>query len=180
MSVCPSLNSATFLNRMQILIWAFISGQIKLSFPSTTPHHLNIYISQKNRLWLVNLEGQFQTGLEAKLTTFLIWKLISIILSFFFYFLQELSNPVLFAPCCCYSKELKYYWNCNLTQKHDSNISIFLKQHQQCQKALDLTIPAKTRIKLSIIDLNFQITKFVGLYACLKLAFQHSLFFCEM
>ena len=26
--------------------------------------------------------------------------------SFFFYFLQNLSNPVLFTHCCCYSKEL--------------------------------------------------------------------------
>ena len=36
--------------------------------------------------------------------------------SFFFYFLQELSNPVLFAHCFCYSKELKYL-NCNLTPR---------------------------------------------------------------
>ena len=33
--------------------------------------------------------------------------------SFFFYFLQNLSNPLLFTHCCCYSKELTYL-NCDL------------------------------------------------------------------
>ena len=83
---------------------------------------LDIYISQKTRLCVVNLEDQFQMSLEAKLINFLIWKFRSIILIFLLFF-AELSNPVLFAQCCCYSKELKYL-NCNLTQKCDST---FLK-----------------------------------------------------
>ena len=36
--------------------------------------------------------------------------------SFFFYFLQNLSNPLLFTHCCCYSKELTCL-NCVLMQK---------------------------------------------------------------
>ena len=35
--------------------------------------------------------------------------------SFFFYFLQNLSNPLLFTHCCCYSKELTCL-NCDLMQ----------------------------------------------------------------
>ena len=35
---------------------------------------------------------------------------------FFFYFLQNLSNPVLFTHCCCYFKELTCL-NCDLMQK---------------------------------------------------------------
>ena len=41
--------------------------------------YLDIYISRKIRLWLVDLEGKFQTNLQAKL-------------------------PLLFTHCCCYSK----------------------------------------------------------------------------
>ena len=41
---------------------------------------------------------------------------------FSFYFRQELSNPLLFAHCCCYFNALTYL-SCNLIQKCDSNIS---------------------------------------------------------
>ena len=47
---------------------------------------LDIYISQKTRLCVVNLEDQFQTCLEAKLINFLIWKFRSIILIFLLFF----------------------------------------------------------------------------------------------
>ena len=70
--------------------------------------HLDIYISQKMKLCVVNLEGQFQTSLEAKLINFLSEN-SDLLFSFFFYFLQELSNPVLFAHCCCYFKELEVF-----------------------------------------------------------------------
>ena len=48
--------------------------------------HLDIYISQKTRPCVVDLEGQFQTSLEAKLSNFLIQKLRSIILIFLLFF----------------------------------------------------------------------------------------------
>ena len=80
---------------------------------------LNIYISQKIRLCVVDLEGQFQTTLPAKAINFLTWKFRSIILIFLLFFA---GFPVLFAYCWCYSKELKYL-NCNLMQKCDSNES---------------------------------------------------------
>ena len=47
---------------------------------------LDIYISQKTRLCVVNLEDQFQTCLEAKLINFLILKFRSIILIFLLFF----------------------------------------------------------------------------------------------
>ena len=37
----------------------------------------------------------------------------NLLYSFFFYYLQNLLNPVLFTYCCCYPKEFK----CNLMQK---------------------------------------------------------------
>ena len=48
--------------------------------------NLDIYISQKTRLCIVNLEGQFRVSLEAKLINFLIWKFRSIILIFLLFF----------------------------------------------------------------------------------------------
>ena len=60
------------------------SGQV-----CTTAAHcslLDIYISQKTRLCVVNLEDQFQMSLEAKLINFLIWKFKSIILIFLLFF----------------------------------------------------------------------------------------------
>ena len=42
--------------------------------------YLDIYISQKIRLCVVDLEGKFQTNLQAKLLNFLVWKFKSIIL----------------------------------------------------------------------------------------------------
>ena len=47
---------------------------------------LDIYISQKTKLCVVNLEDQFQMSLEAKLINFLIWKFKSIILIFLLFF----------------------------------------------------------------------------------------------
>ena len=86
----------------------------------TLPHctYLDIYISRKIRLCVVDLEGKFQTNLQAKLLNFLVWK-FNLLYPFFFYFLQNLSNPVLFTHCCCYSKELTYL-NCVLMQKSQS------------------------------------------------------------
>ena len=57
------------------------------------PHcsYLNIYISRKISPCVVDLEGQFQTTLQAKDIKFMIWKFNSItyLFSFSFYFLQE-------------------------------------------------------------------------------------------
>ena len=48
----------------------------------------------------------------------------------------ELSNPLLFAHhCSCYSKEIKYVFDCNLTQKCNSSITTFLEWHQHCAKS---------------------------------------------
>ena len=49
---------------------------------------------------------------------------------FFFYFLQNLSNPVLFTHCCCYSKELTCL-NCDLMQKYMRINLTFINSHPQ-------------------------------------------------
>ena len=46
--------------------------------------------------------------------------------SFSFFFLQQLSNPLFFEHCCCYSNDLTYL-SCNLMQMCDHSISTFLK-----------------------------------------------------
>ena len=78
-----------------------------------TPHYstlhcsyLYIYISKKIRLCKSDFEGKFQFNLQAKSITFLDWKFRFTILIFHL-FLQNLSNPLLFTHCCCYSKELQ-------------------------------------------------------------------------
>ena len=54
----------------------------------TLPHcsYLDIYISRKIRLCIVDLEGKCQTKLQAKLLNFLVWKFRSIILIFLLFF----------------------------------------------------------------------------------------------
>ena len=116
--------------------------------------YLNIYISRKFGLCVIDLKGKFQSNLQAKLLNFLVWKFRSIILNFLL-FLQDFPNLVLFACCHCYSKELKYL-NCDLKQCDGSN---------NVQKALDLTISEKIWRKMSMIDLNFQTKKLRSL-AC--------------
>ena len=57
--------------------------------PPFTLHTVAIWtftFHKKTRLCVVNLEGQFQTSLEAKLINFLIWKFRSIILIFLLFF----------------------------------------------------------------------------------------------
>ena len=101
----------------------------------STPHcsYLDIYISQKIRLCVVDLEGKFQTiHLQAKLHIFLVWKFRSVILNFLI-FLQDLSNSSAYCNLSL-SKELKYL-NWDLKQKCDSHVLTILKWQQQCAKS---------------------------------------------
>ena len=54
--------------------------------------------------------------------------------SFFFHFLQNFSNPLLFTHWCCYSKELKYL-NCNCWIKSKFKHVNSLEWQQQCVKS---------------------------------------------
>ena len=118
--------------------------------------YLDIYISQKIRLCVVDLEDKSQTNLQAKLLNFLVWKFKSVIL-IFFYFLQKLLNSVLFAHCAI------LWWSIHVSHifasNRNSNISTLCNSSDRLQKALDLTNPAKNRRKLRITDLNFQTKK---------------------
>ena len=66
--------------------------------------HLNVYISQKIRLCVVNLEGQFQTSLEAKLINLLIWKFRSIILVFLLFFAGVVKFSAFCTPLMLFPK----------------------------------------------------------------------------
>ena len=77
------------------LLWIFLFGGVQRLlwkdevgrwYWKSHCSHLDIYISQKTRLCVVNLEDQFQMSLEAKLINFLIWKFKSIILIFLLFF----------------------------------------------------------------------------------------------
>ena len=83
--------------------------------------------------------------------------------SFFFYFLQELSNPLLFAHNYCYFKKVQLFQShfCNL------NMSSHWNSHNSVQKAVDLITPEKNTRKMTLINLNFQIKKFMILVCTL-------------
>ena len=81
-----------------------------LGISHCTCSYLDIYISQNIRICKGDFEGQFQTILQAKVSIF--WsENADLLFSFSFYFLQNLSNPVLLSRCCCYSKELTWLNN---------------------------------------------------------------------
>ena len=101
--------------------------------------------------------------------------------SFSFYFLQELSNSLPFAHIYCYFKKVEML---------ESHFCIKLQLEyvmslESVQKAVDLTTPAKNRRKISLVNLNFQIKRFMILACTLvwnlpsKSPLQ-SLIFCEM
>ena len=100
--------------------------------------------------------------------------------SFYLYFYQELSNPVLFAPCACYSTKLKIS-SFNLTVK----FSTLLNSRHRVKKALDLTIPGKNRDKMSGKKWHFQIQKMIVFFRKLTQTWQltsttHSLPQCAL
>ena len=121
---------------------------------STYCSHLGIYILQKARLYVVNLESQFQTSLEAKLINLLIWKFRSIIFIFLLFFCRNCQLQCFLHTVHAISKRLKclslvFASNCYLST------STLWNSSNSVQKALDFTTPAKNWRKMSIIDLNF-------------------------
>ena len=136
------------------------------------PHcsYLNIYISWKISLCLINLEDQVQVNFLTKPIIFFIWKFKSIILIF----------ALFFAHCWCYFQKVESFEsNCN------SSISTLGNSINSVQKALDLTTPAKNRRNMRIIYLDFRINKLIG-FACRVVwnwpfkSTTQSLIFCEM
>jgi len=64
------------------------------SSPHTHCSYLDIYISQKIRLCVVDLEGKVQTNVQAKLLNFLVWKFKLIILIFLLFFSEFVKSSV--------------------------------------------------------------------------------------
>ena len=109
--------------------WSLVSHQERVIVARVRTLHcsyLNIYISRKIRFCLGDMQGKVRVNFLTKSIIFFLSVNSNLLYLFMLYFLQELSNPVLFAHCWCYSQELKYL-NCNLTQKCDSNDSTFWK-----------------------------------------------------
>ena len=71
----------TFCRRIRIVV-----GVEPAAYPITNCSYLDIYISRKTRLCVVDLEGKYQTNIQAKLINFLVWKFRSIILNFLRFF----------------------------------------------------------------------------------------------
>ena len=86
----------------------YLSIKINQSFTLYITSYLDIYISQNIRLCKGDFEGQFQTSLQARIMIFLPENSY-LLYPFSFYFLQELSNPLLFAHCCCYFKKVDMF-----------------------------------------------------------------------
>ena len=84
------------------------------------PHLLSLFLVAFVHLWGLKKKHLRKTNLWSKmfwltaLKVPFLWEFCStfwsgnsnLLYSFFFYFLQNLSNPVLITHCCCYSKEL--------------------------------------------------------------------------
>ena len=137
-----------------------LPADLKVQLPADPPPHCNyldIYISRKIRLCVVDLDGQFQTTLPVKDINLLIWKFRSIILIFLLFFAGNVKSTAFLHTVNAIPK------NCNLTQKCDSDNSTFRNSINSVQKAVNLTTPAKNRRKMRIIDLNFQIKKMISL-----------------
>ena len=142
---------------------------------STHSHcsYWHIYISQKKSGFvMVILKTIFNSTYRPNLSLF--WAGSSNLLySIFFYFLQNLSNPLLFTHCCCYSKELAYL-NCDLMQKLHFKYVNSLEQQQQCVKSsgFDKFCKKQKKNKCNRFEFSGQKVDQFGLQACLKFAFQ--------
>ena len=94
------------------------STQVDSKRPAEAWHTVAIWTFTFHKIFgfeRVILKVKFNPIYRQKLSIFLSEK-SDLLNSFFFYFSQNLSNPVLFTHCCCYSKELTCL-NCNLMQK---------------------------------------------------------------
>ena len=65
---------------------------------------LDIYISRKIRLCVVDFEGKFQANLQAKLFNFLVWKFKSIILIFLLFFAEFVKSTAFYTLLLLFQK----------------------------------------------------------------------------
>ena len=120
-------------------------------------------------IWKAN----FKPAYRPELWTFLSEN-SGVLYSFYFFFLQKLSNPLFFTVLLLFQKG----WNTWVKSLHQiTNRSTHWNSSNSVQKTVDLTNSAKNRRKMRIINVNFQIKKNYnpGIQACLKLAFKITL-----
>ena len=125
------------------------------------PHcsYLNIYISRKIRLCVVDLEGQFQTTLPAKPINFLSEN-SDLLFSYSSIFCRSCQIHCFLHTVDAISKRLNHLSHI-FASNYNLNMSSHWNSRNSVQKAVDLTTLAKNRRKMSMIDLNFQIKKFM-------------------
>ena len=123
------------------------------SFHTTHCSYLDICISRIIRLFVWNSD---------------------LLYSILFYFLQDLSNPVLFAHCHILLFQRVEIFYCDLMQKCDSNVLTILKWQQQCAKSTGFDNFCKKIEKNLYNRSEFpdQKVKEFALYVGLKFTFQ--------
>ena len=129
-------------------VYIYILGQKALDTCCYFAHcsYLEIYISQKIRLCVVDFEGEFQTSLQAETINFLTWKFRSTILSFLIFFARIFKSTAFLHTVTA----VPMSWNIGVVIWHKNMTQIdqpFWNSSDSVQKAVDLTIPAKNRRK---------------------------------
>ena len=136
---------------MSCVIWKMKEAPTLQMFTGTHCSYLDIYISQNIRLCKGDFEGQFQTSLQARIIIF-VPENSYLLYPFSFYFLHELSNPLLFALVAATPMSWHVWvaiWWKNVTQTYQP----FWNSSNSVQKAVNLTTPAKNRRKMSLRNL---------------------------
>jgi predicted membrane metal-binding protein len=124
----------------------------RLSLTQTVAHcsYLDIYISRKIRLCVVDFVGKFQTNLPAKPINFLVWKFKSIILIFLLFFAEFVKSTAFYTLLLLFQKvdifELQFHAKITI-----QICQLFRIATTVCKKAVDLTNSEKNKIRISII-----------------------------
>ena len=101
------------------------------NYTSAHCSYLDIYISQKIRLCVVDVEVKFQTNLQAKLVNFLVWKFRSIILIFLLFFVGIVKSSAFWTLSMLFQKG----WNIWVTFLHQIAIlQLFGIAAEVCKK----------------------------------------------
>ena len=93
------------LSKVKLQMLSYLYGRSQdwncRNFLKAIPHcgYLDIYISRKIMFCVVDLEGKFQTNLQTKPITFLVWKFRSII-PIFLQFFAEFVKSTAFCTLC--------------------------------------------------------------------------------
>ena len=101
----------------------------------------HLHFTKNQAVYEVISKANFKPAYRSKLSIFLS-EISNLLFSFSFYFLQELSNPVLFGQCQCYFKKVEIFDSCfhvKLQFKYFNS----LEQQQQCARSTGFFVKCK-------------------------------------